>query len=988
MWYIYVTNSSRFGSNKAVFLSPLKEILSYNNSIETTEVSVMAHLFAKSNRFLLTAGLSAILMISSIGCSGGTSPVETGLNMPNADDIPSRINDMQSGGFVLGVYDLNISSDLQSAEITPVRTLDDVGDSWFVEMTKFFIAKPCVDCLAVSGISLTSQEWVKVAIHTTHPFEKGDSSQPPDARNRDDVRVFDSKLIVIDKDGDGIEFPELGRTVSSTIVLNADGYTDMIEPVYDQIGNRPNDTHPYIILFKNPLEGNVDPLSPTGFSDLANASGHNVMNQGESSDDFLLLDLDPGESISLKLYLTANYGQSAIDYTYRLEPTYYIPEFNAKEAWRVEAYVESNSLGPGETESMAEIKVKVWDWQQGAVVDLTLSSLDKIRAQSGVAEVSVEFPGLFSGTVSKSVYDTGGTGQYLTPLEYRLEIYNELGAPSGIYDGLVCVLDERETGGNVSMPEDGIRNSGFGLVPFEVPGFRTYYYLNAVVTALQNVSPVARFTTSPPGDPIYIGRDEDIDYDATDSYDVDGSITTYEWDFQYDVETFNPQPGHTSSQGAWSYSIPGTYRIALRVTDNTIPIMNDITYKYVIVMNDPSNIEPRLIQPVGSDCGNLYYGAHNPIRIDGLNVYIPVGGNAEGERYVLVSDDYGSTYSNPILITQDLESPYSQHIGGFDFASTGELACLYFDNDVVNPQRTWMLLSRSPDSSTWYPGESLEENTNPHFIVDTDMIYGANDHMFIFFEMVDFSGPSGISTLNYFHRALPTQSFQDAPINIDTSGMTADLARFPCQSAAVDDDGNIHLAFTKALSASLPIYYYGTMYCRIAPDGSSITRDVVRINETPDDFSEKWVATAVDGDKVFVAYQHIDTMSPFVDLMLIVSHDNGDNWDAPVIVSDTQFPGSFIVHSVNIAVDQNHRIHFVWTDNRQAEVGDYNNIWYDYTDDYGQTFHQDLQLYGDGIIGNQEDPGIAVDDLGRIHVVWWNNDIDAGRGVWHTRFVN
>lgn len=948
----------------------------------------MTHLFGKKNRFLLTAGLFAFLIISLTGCSGGLSPVDPGMNMPNADDIPARINDMQSGGFVLGVYDLNISSDLQSAEITPVRILDDVGDSWFVEMTKFFIAKPCVDCLTVSGISLTNEEWVRLDMHVKHPFEKGDSGQPPDAKNRDDVRVFDTKLIVVDKDGDGIGFPELGRTVSSTILLNADGYTDMIEPVYDQIGNRPNDTHPYIILFENPLEGNVNAGSPTGFSDLANASGHNVMNQGESSDDFLLLDLDPGETISLKLYLTANYGQSAIDYTHRLNPTYYIPEFNAKEAWRVEAYVESNSLGPDETESMAEIKVRVWDWQQGSVVDPTLSSLDKIRAQSGVAEVSVEFPGLFSGTVSKSVYDTGGNGQSNTPLEYRLEIYNELGAPSGIYDGLVCVLDERETGGNVSMAEDGIHNSGFGLVPFEVPGFRTYYYFNAVVTALQNVSPVARFTTTPPGDPIYIGRDEDIEYDATDSYDVDGGITTYEWDFFYDGETFNPTPGYASSQGTWSYSVPGTFRMALRVTDNTIPIMHDITYKYVIVLNDPSKIEPRLIQPIGSDCGNLHFSARNPIRIDGLKVYIPVSGNAEGERYVLVSNDYGATYSNPVLITQGLVSPFNQHIGGFDYTSTGELACLYFDNDMVNPQRSWMLLTRSPDSSTWYPGEPLEDNTYPNYIVDTDMIYGANDRMFIFFEMIDFTAPGGIGTLNYFHRELPTQPFQDEPINIDTSLLIADVSRFPCQSAAVDDDGNIHLAFTKALIAGIPVDYYGLMYCRIAPDGSSITRDVVKINDTSVDFSERWVATAVDGNDVFVAYTHYYSMSQVVDLMLVVSHDNGDNWEDPVIISDTQFPGPFVVHSVNIAVDQNHRLHFVWTDNLLAEIGNYNNIWYDYTDDFGQTFHQDLQLYGDDVIGNQEDPGIAVDDLGRIHVVWWNNDIDEGRGVWHTRFVN
>ncbi len=540
----------------------------------------------------------------------------------------------------------------------------------------------------------------------------------------------------------------------------------------------------------------------------------------------------------------------------------------------------------------------------------------------------------------------------------------------------------------MSTTEDGIRNSGFGLVRFDVPGFRTYKYLNAVVTALWNVPPVARFTTEPSGDPIYIGRDEDIDYDATDSYDVDGNIVTYEWDFLYNGETFNPQPGHASAQGTWSYSVAGTFRMALRVTDNTIPIMNDITYKYVIVLNDPSNIDARLICPIGSDCGSLHYSAHNPIRIDGLNVYVPISGELKGERYVLASEDYGATYTNPIRITQNLASPNNMHIGGFDYKSTGELACLYFDNDMVNPQRAWMMLSRGPDSSNWYPGEPLEDNTYPDYVVDTDMIYGANDHMFIFFEMLEFFAPNGRSTLNYFHRALPTQPFQDEPINIEASALSANLSRFPKIATAVDGDGNIHLAYSKMMTETILVNNYNTMYCRIAPDGSSITRDIVRINSIINGFAEKWVAIAVDGDKVFIAYQHYTSTAQVVDLTLVVSHDNGENWESPAVISDTAFPGPNIEHTINIAVDQNHRIHFIWTDNRHSEIGNFNNIWYDYTDDYGQSYHQDLQLYGDDIIGKQEDPGIAIDDLGRVHVVWWNNDVDAGRGVWHARFVN
>lgn len=956
---------------------------------ETTEVSVMANLFNKNNQYFLITGLISILVILSIGCSNGVSPMEPAVNMPNADDIPFRTNNLKSGEFVLGAYDLYISPDLQSAEILPIRTLDDVGDSWFLEMTKFFIARPCVDCLTITGVSITDENWVKLDIHVKHPFEQGNLANPPDSRNRDDVRIFDAKLIVIDKDGDGIEFTGLGKTLSSNILINADGYTDMIEPVYDPIGNRPNDTHPYKILFENALEGNVDPMASTGFTDLSIASGHNVMNQGGSDDTFLLLDITNGETIPLRLYLTGNYGQSATDYTDRLAPSYYLPEFNAKEAWKVEAFVESNSLGPGYTESMADIMVKVWDWQQGAIIDSGLNALNKIRSASDVAEVILEVPDLFSGTLSTIEYELGGTGQSTTPLVYHFEAYNEKAAIVGVYDALVCVLDEREIGGNVSTSEDGIRNSGFGLVEFDIPGFRTYQYLSIAVSAMQNIRPIAKFTTSPSGNPAYIGLNEDINYDASDSDDVDGEIASYEWDFDYDGVTFNPESGHTSAFGAFQYSVPGTYKMALRVEDNTIPIMNDITYKYVIVMDDPSNIDARLILPIGADCGSLHYGAHNPIRCDGLNVYIPLSGEANGVRYILGSDDYGAVFSEPIQISYGQESPYNEHIGGFDYSSTSELSCLFFDHTIMSPDSVWMMLSRATDISTWYPVESLRDNTTGIHVTNGDMIYGADDRLFLFFETLDFESTYGKSNLNYFHREFPYQVFQDEPIVIDTSDLSPNLSRFLKFSSAVDDSGNIHLAYSKMRVPPLPIDDdHDTFYCRIAPDGESITREPVQVNPDTPDFCEKWVALAVDENKVYIAYHYYDKSLFVVDLMLVVSHDNGENWGTPAVISDASYEGAWIDHSINIAVDHNHRIHFVWTNNRYAEIGYFNNIWYDYTDDFGQSYHEDLQLYGDDILGKQEDPGIAIDDIGRVHVVWWNNDIDAGQGIWHTRFVN
>ena len=74
--------------------------------------------------------------------------------------------------------------------------------------------------------------------------------------------------------------------------------------------------------------------------------------------------------------------------------------------------------------------------------------------------------------------------------------------------------------------------------------------------------PVASFTESahtvPVGAP--------IEFDPSDSYDPDGTLVLYEWDFDgdgvYDESTESPDVV------TFAYLTPGTYNVTLRVTDN------------------------------------------------------------------------------------------------------------------------------------------------------------------------------------------------------------------------------------------------------------------------------------------------------------------------------------------------------------------------------------------------------------------------------------
>lgn len=73
-------------------------------------------------------------------------------------------------------------------------------------------------------------------------------------------------------------------------------------------------------------------------------------------------------------------------------------------------------------------------------------------------------------------------------------------------------------------------------------------------------TPVAHFTLSP--NPAFTG--ETVNYDGTDSYDPDGSITAYAWTF----ESHTPSSG-TAVSGTLNHGTAGTFTVQLIVTDGT-----------------------------------------------------------------------------------------------------------------------------------------------------------------------------------------------------------------------------------------------------------------------------------------------------------------------------------------------------------------------------------------------------------------------------------
>ena len=74
-----------------------------------------------------------------------------------------------------------------------------------------------------------------------------------------------------------------------------------------------------------------------------------------------------------------------------------------------------------------------------------------------------------------------------------------------------------------------------------------------------NQPPVAQFTFAPPS-PV---AGQPVQFDASASYDPDGAIASYAWDFQNDGIV-----DRTGVTPTWTFTAPGTYQVKLTVTDN------------------------------------------------------------------------------------------------------------------------------------------------------------------------------------------------------------------------------------------------------------------------------------------------------------------------------------------------------------------------------------------------------------------------------------
>lgn len=475
----------------------------------------------------------AIMFMLLAGCSQGMDSVVPFDQPSSLNQIPI-IGYTDNGGVsdalgLLGAYELIMDPKTVTAELVSKR-YSAIGESFIVSGKAFFTITPCTDCFKLKGISLDPDGNAVLTFSLQHPFELGNDSKPPTARNRKDLDIYDVACVVVPKEITPTTYALLGESIYSGICVNPDGYTKELANVF-----KPIDTAvmPYFLA----VDDSTDQTPPV--------STFNKFAMGASTEFDMVFDVS--SPVRFDLYLTFGYGAAARKSTF-MSPKYYNPEFNRKASWKVNvippaAPWAANENDPSNTRT---VTVEVYDWQTGAVVSSeenyeAESDTSKVYAASEVSAVELEVLG-----VKKSVTTPIGThtGMPDDPLIFEIPVANSAPSPApvGEYMGIVKVTDSRPVAESFSDGRDFLIDTPDGIILNNVlmPEFATYQTFKAVVTGsscgpleIQNItgcptSPVANGTqltfivTATNPDATHLYFEIDSSYDPVDGFTPDG----------------------------------------------------------------------------------------------------------------------------------------------------------------------------------------------------------------------------------------------------------------------------------------------------------------------------------------------------------------------------------------------------------------------------------------------------------------------------------
>ena len=930
--------------------------------------------------------LILICILSLAGCSGGSSiTTDNPSSTPqkNLTNLPVGVSDYDSNGSpiagsgILGLFSINVDKKSLTGELTPLRSMSSEDVLEVVDLTNFLQLAPCTNCVKVRGVELDPDGHVIVKIGIRHPFPAGDPFKPITGKNRADLHVFNVEGIVISDGTSPESFPGLGAKTGNLKLLNADGYTGYLDPSIDEFFPTEATIHPYITHFADYSAGNYDPSNPTGFASVTDPppTGNLVMPMGSSEDIRNYVFDIPGDGFTYVFAVGCTYALSANSKNMRFTPEYRVPQHNKKAASLVNMVIDSDNLKGGTLDSEAQLTIKVLDINHAVQIG---TALNEMRADSSVSKIEIEIPGVTLAPVAFSTTPSGGSGRDpVNPLTFPGTIKNEGGAAEGTYQGIVKVTDSYPVGLNVSPTLNG--RDGIKRVPpltspitgtFDIPEFATYQRFEITVGSA-NQDPVAILAP----DPAYGCDGAKIWFDGSASYDTDGTIVNYEFDF--DLPGGIPSNFSADVSGADSrvqssiYSV-GTYTAALRVTDDrggknidTVPVtitaidgfdislypktyVTDTSFSNIIFTpngNTPTESQNRQLGVEAMARGSEYIYA----------AFYATGSNGNGV-YIARSGDSGATWGGYNLVRAltpgaEFTGVAIDAVGSEVFVAMGETnpKSLYFGYNNNNGASAFTISQISDTQG--YVSTSIAVDpfdTNNIYISVGEQSFWT--HIEAYWIYVSNTGPAGP-----FTATRRTTWAMPPPYNYPSQGYTGELKVAPDRDVYYIMDGNENFevlrsidygtTFTYMYQGWMPIVSWGrdSDYC-FNPNDSEMIHYVITYRE------------------LGVGWRHV----------YYRSLNGGASW---TVVNNNLHNTYTGYTNCAVTTDSNGNLYIVYNDSATGNAEVYGR----YSTNNGQSFGLPIQISNDP--WNDANVEIVTTTDGCDVVVGWMEDWDTAKRV-------
>ena len=901
--------------------------------------------------------ISIFITLVIMGCSSsgnGGNPLTPATSSADSTAYPYSDSDG-----VFGIYNLYLDASKMTAELTQIRN-SSLGEVYQADITSF-LGSLCSDCLQIVSVGMSDPDnFLQVKFRMHHPIPVPDDPFNPKPGDRLDLHLFDVRGIVITEGA--LSFPLLKSDVNGdgnksevircnpSLVPNADGYTTFFDSYMDASVVATNaNLHPYKLFFKSPKEGNYKPdINPVnGWITTAYPQGQNVFPQGDNTNEVTYdFKVVPGSPLNLVMVIDACYGSSAkfaIQYPNvgsRMNPRYFLPEFHRKEAWNAYVDVTNNMLAHGDPNSSATISVTISDWQAGKTgqgsLNFITSTLNHVTATSDVRDVQLYVPDLMTDIVTTFI-SKAGSGTWLDPYIYYYTVNNGLDAVGGTYYGIVAIRDHLEGATNGPIGVD--RNLG----TIKITDFTNYQLFPLDVSAFPpNQMPVAIYTTDPINPMINSG--EFVTFDATQSFDPDGEVILYEWDFEFEGLDFQVD-ATGATPPAHQYmnpdpSIPRLYFAILRVTDNGNPGLQGMYGSEVIVQpNSP------------------------PIAI------INVDPSTAFSECDLVTLDGSASHDDTAITSYEWDFNYDPDYPTFNVDATGPIierrflpgvwnVMLRVNDDSVPPLSgvTRVRLVSQPltgnlgevafcDNLILNEEDSLNSNSfaagglRNVILTNTGIVAAL---------WVDEGDVSGGPAIKYSKSVDGGRTFQP-PVNANStliSGGIQDLR--PC--LINDFPGNLHLGYSDGDGK----YYYQKSSASGSFGAPVEVGTGSRNNGGP--------ALAVDGGGVIHYFFTGNTSMGNVPLKLAQSTNGGNSFDAPItLAADGKCPSAASLQLGSVAVA---------FEGKNPSISDNSDILISYQRS-GSTFYPPIRVTDSSVNdGKSTNPSVAIAMSGAVNIVW------------------